>query len=124
MFRLSDIAQPESGKESRPYYWGPRASGGMPPAHLGMIFTHGGIPSIMQSVFDPPVPSRQFQYECGIGQAYRQTRHPVLPWDMVDKSISPLQTSLRLFFVSGQSGQARAGDARRVAHDEIADAIG
>jgi hypothetical protein len=31
---------------------------------------------------------------------------PVLPWDMVDKSISPLQTSFRLFFVSGSSGQA------------------
>jgi len=25
----------------------------------------------------------------------------VLPWDMVDKLISPLQTSFRLFFVSG-----------------------
>jgi hypothetical protein len=31
---------------------------------------------------------------------------PVLPWDMVDKSLSHLQTSFRLFFVRGQSGQA------------------
>ena len=30
----------------------------------------------------------------------------VLPWDMVDKSLSPPQTSFRLFFVRGQSGQA------------------
>src|SRR5260221_10091093 len=29
----------------------------------------------------------------------------VLLWDMVDKSLSHLQTSFRLFFVSGQSGQ-------------------
>jgi hypothetical protein len=30
----------------------------------------------------------------------------MLPWEMVDKSLSPLQTSFRLFFVSGQSEQA------------------
>jgi hypothetical protein len=30
----------------------------------------------------------------------------VLPWDMVENSISPLQTFFRPFFVSGQSRQA------------------
>ena len=28
----------------------------------------------------------------------------MLPWDMVEKSISPLSTSFKLFFVHGQSG--------------------
>jgi hypothetical protein len=37
---------------------------------------------------------------------YRLTRllGRVLPSDMVDKSLSPRQTSFRLIFVSGQSG--------------------
>jgi hypothetical protein len=36
-------------------------------------------------------------------EALTHTR--VLPWDMVDKSISHLSTSCRLVFVSSQSGQ-------------------
>ena len=36
-------------------------------AQLRMIFAHRGIAPIMQSIFDPPIPSGQFQYSFGVG---------------------------------------------------------
>src|SRR6266567_6918663 len=60
-------------------------------AQLRMIFSHGSIPSIMQSVFDPPMPSAQRQETFGVGQVRRQARHPIADLRCGDtKRIGPL----------------------------------
>src|SRR6266567_8506615 len=59
---LSNIGGPLSSKQSKDSVVENRKHlGRMTHAQLGMIFTHRGIASIMQSVFDSPMPSGQFQ---------------------------------------------------------------
>ncbi len=75
---LSNIGGPLSSKQSKDSVVENRKHlGRMTHAQLGMIFTHRGIASIMQSVFDSPMPSGQFQSSCGVSQTIRQTRHAI-----------------------------------------------
>jgi pimeloyl-ACP methyl ester carboxylesterase len=66
-----------------------------------LIMLHGGFETFERFAALSPALATNFQV---IGVDLYG--HGVLPWDMVDKSISHHSTSFRLFFVSGPSEQA------------------
>src|SRR2546429_9996401 len=60
---MSDIGLPLSGEQSKDRVVEHcKHLGGMAHAHLSMIFSQRGIASIMEAIFNSPMPSGQVQY--------------------------------------------------------------